>query len=146
MAQQKQKRKQKKTGLGPLGRVEMTVTRGGAGRVCRVQPDGPDNRRVSVADIKTCAAACGSHFFSPGAMRFFRSRVSEQAYADRKGGAFFVTSEMGPDRRRLFSVRHFRGGAKRGTSGACTIDTVGEFQGYKNSAAAHRVARKLAGA
>lgn len=98
---------------------------------------------VPMTDVKHCAKACGSHFFDPGAMRFFASRLPREAYADGRGGAYFVTSEKFegrgrvPDGARLFSIRHF-------SAQKCSIDTLGKFQQHRSLAAAKRVAQKIA--
>ena len=53
---------------------------------------------VSMSDIRACAKACGSHWFEPGAMRFFDSVSLVRANADGRGGAFFVTTEKRSER------------------------------------------------
>jgi hypothetical protein len=68
----------------------------------------------TISDIIQATRANGSHFFDPGAMRFFRSRVSEKVYSG-PGGVFFVTSERfeasnGWKAPRGYSVRQFVGG------------------------------------
>jgi hypothetical protein len=65
------------------------------------------------------------YWFEPGAMRFFRTRLPAEAYLGASGGvAYFITSEKGPDGRRLYSVRRY-------SFTEDTIDTVGAFQGYQ---------------
>ena len=46
----------------------------------------------------------GSHFFSPGAKRFFKSRGHWQVWQSRHGAAF-ITSEQGPHMARAYTVR-----------------------------------------
>jgi hypothetical protein len=92
---------------------------------------------VSVSDVKECAKVCSSHFFDRDTMRFFNSRIGEGAYYDGRGGAYFTTSEKGPDGRRGYSVRHYD--PKR-----CGVDTVGKFQGYHSMAAAQTAAKRMA--
>lgn len=103
-------------------------------RACKVT--GP----ASMFDVRKCAEACSSHWFDKGSMSFFGSRVGsggDPAYADGRGGAYFVSSEKRPrsnDPRR-YSVRHYAG---------CSIDTVGEFQGYSTKAQATKAAKAAA--
>lgn len=97
---------------------------------------------ATIRDVKQCAEHCGSHFFDPGALRFFDSRVSGDAYADRKGGAYFITSEQfrpstGAAFKRRYTVRKY-------DPKKCGVDTVGSFQQYASGAQAKRVAKKLA--
>lgn len=108
-----------------------------AGNWCKIKPGGPGNNRIGIADIKNCADACGSYFFAPKTMRFFKSRVSDVGFADGHGGAYFTTSEKGPDDVRRHSVRYY-------DSKRCNIKTIGEFQGYRSSASAKEAAKKLA--
>lgn len=92
--------------------------------------------------VQECAERCGSHWFEPSSMRFFRSRVGDNAYADGRGGAYFVSSEQfvpsrGPAERRMYSVRYY-------DPDKCSIETVGKFQQYGSNAAAQRVAKAIA--
>jgi len=70
--------------------------------------------RATMEDVKKCARVCGSHFFDPETMRFFKSRVGADAYFDGHLGAYFITSEQnrGP---RVYATRHFN---------ECTITTI----------------------
>jgi len=79
----------------------------------------------------------GKHFFSKDAMRFFKSRVSVNVHTG-PGGIFIVTSERFDwNSPRLYTVRK--------VSEDCSdVSTVGEFQGYRTSAAAHKEAERLA--
>lgn len=133
-----QSKKKKKKSSPDLGIARFDTVRGQ--QVCRVMPDGPAGVEIRTSDVERCAQACGSHWFEPGARRFFRSRPSHVAYADRRGGAFFVDSTRGPSDVRRYSVQRFTPGAH----GACNIRTVGEFQAYATSAAAHKVAKAAA--
>lgn len=81
------------------------------------------------------------HFFSRGAMRFFRSRVLPMVYQGR-GGIYFVTSEQfvsstGYVAPRKFSIRRFDP-----VSG--TITTAGAFNEIGTAREARAVARMLA--
>lgn len=98
---------------------------------------GSPGDRTFIHDVKECAQICKSHFFEKGAMRFFNSRVGETAYLDGRGGAYFVTSEKGPNNRRAYSVRHYN-------PERCAIDTVGEFQAYRTLAQADGAAKRIA--
>lgn len=78
----------------------------------------------------------GFHWFSQSAKRFFNSRWPDIAYRG-VGGEYFVTSErMDMDHKRLYTVRQALPDGQ--------IDTVGEFQAYRTSKAANKVARALA--
>jgi hypothetical protein len=91
--------------------------------------------------VKECAERCGSHWFEPGTMRFFKSRVGNQAFTDGRGGAYFVSSEQhsyrGQSDPRRYTVRYY-------DPGSCSIETIGKFQQYKTGAQATKVARKIA--
>lgn len=91
----------------------------------------------SIDDVKRCAEHCGSHWFEPGTMRFFNSRLFDRIYRDGRGGAYFVTSEKGPNGIRGYSVRHY-------SPEKCQINTIGKFQKYSSGAAAKAVAEKIA--
>ena len=91
---------------------------------------------LTILAVKQRNAANGGCWFEPGAMRFFHTRVSEQVYPTARG-TFFVTSERGPDEVRRFSVRF-----AAITDGS--VETVGEFQAYRTSRAAHTAARRAA--
>lgn len=79
------------------------------------------------------------YFFSEGAMRFLKSRISAIAYKTQDGTkAFFVTSEKCCTEPRLYSVRVF-------DFATLGVNTVGEFQEYKSRSAAVARAKKEAG-
>ena len=85
--------------------------------------------------IKRAAIGAGSHWLDPASMRFFNSRLGQTVYPI-PGGALFISSErFDYSSPRLYSVR------------SCTwdgcIDTVGEFQQYATSTAAHSAASRL---
>ena len=92
----------------------------------------------STDDIMDANRRAGSHFFDADTMRFFKSRVSPQAYAGRLGFLYFLTSERNLDQPREYSVRLFDPEQPAG------IETVGEFGQYTTSAAAHKAARTMA--
>lgn len=117
----------------PTGREgkRCEITSGGGER-------GTPGARIDIRDIKECATRiCGSHFFDSDTMRFFNSRVAETAYLDGKGGAYFTTSEKGPNGIRAYSVRHY-------DPERCGVETVGKFQGYKSMGAAQTAAKRAA--
>jgi len=91
----------------------------------------------SIADIR-CAhenRRHGGHWFEPGTIRFFQSRISETTYCGR-GGVFFVSSEKPPHGPRRFTVRRF-------VVRTWDIDTVGPFC-ESTSYAAHQQAKQYA--
>lgn len=86
----------------------------------------------TVEEIKAANAKSGYHFFSPGAMRFFRSRVLPGVIQ----GCFFITSEQfDTSSPRLYTIR------RAGLGGG--VETVGNFQHYKTADAARRAAARL---
>jgi hypothetical protein len=72
-----------------------------------------------IEQIKEASDRAGSHFFSRGAMGFFRSRVLSYVFHG-KGGIYFVTSEKGPNEVRAFTIRKFN-------PVDADIDTFGPF-------------------
>ena len=111
------------------------------GKKCEIRATGIRRgfRAVDISDVKYCATEiCKSHWFDADSMRFFKSRVSSAAYADGKGGAYFVSGERGPSGPRAYSVRHY-------DPQRCGIETIGEFQGYRTKRQAENAAKDLAG-
>jgi len=101
----------------------------------------PMNGVWDMYEIKRANVAAGWHFFEPGTLRFFRSRIGETVYQG-PGGVYFVTSEQFEDSRgnraeRLYTVRQFFPDSGK-------VETVGEFNvsGYST---AHRRAKRAAG-
>lgn len=90
----------------------------------------------------------GSHFFSPGAMRFFASRVTSSGWRVRSAGwdhvDILVTSERNTlgDYPRRYTVRVFVF-SDCGRKVERYEDSAG-FQGYGTSASANRAARRVA--
>jgi hypothetical protein len=72
----------------------------------------------TINQIKRANKAAGCHWFNPGALEFFKSRVEPNVWpvAD---GAYFASSECGPDGRRKWSVRF--------ADAQGSIDTVADF-------------------
>lgn len=86
---------------------------------------------ATVADVKAANQATGGHWFDPGSMRFFRTKI----VSELMGGRFFVTSETGPTERTLFTIRE---GKPDGD-----VDTIGEFQQYSTRGDALKAVREL---
>lgn len=83
------------------------------------------------------------YFFSPGAMRFFDSRVlwSTAKYADN-GCAYFITSERYDYATpRLYTIR--RMDSEPMENGIRDIQTIGEFQQYETAAQAKAALKNL---
>ena len=60
----------------------------------------------TIERIKGAHKRSGGYFFSAGAMRGFKSRVSNIVYQG-PGGVYFVTSERGPGGVRFYTARKF---------------------------------------
>jgi len=95
----------------------------------------------TIDQVKDLAADCGSHFFEPATMRFFRSRVCTEVEPLTSGGALFVTSEQfvsshGEASPRLYTVRLIN---RNGNFKEC-----GSFQQYPSKATAVRAMRHIA--
>ena len=93
--------------------------------------------RISIDDIRRAAERNGSHWFEPGTMRFFRSRLAQVGYVSKQDDtvAYFVSSEQyravsGELLPRRYSVRRVDL-----TTG--NVRTVGEFQAFASSPSAH---------
>ena len=111
---------------------------------------------TTMADVRDANAAIDHHFFEPGTLRFFASRVLGELIS----GAFFVTSEQ---RHAPFCDKsHGARGQERTPGGGAVgsgcdtrrytirkvyprgaIGTVGEFQQYATAKAAKAEAREL---
>jgi hypothetical protein len=91
----------------------------------------------TVEQIKQANAEAGQHWFDPGALRFFSSRVSGPVV----GGRYFISSEKftsvatGLSDPRKYTIRV--------ADDDGSIDTVGEFQQYTTKRAALTAARAL---
>lgn len=85
-----------------------------------------------------------THFFDPGAKRFFRSRIGSNAYPTANPFVtYFVTSEQFEDSRgrrepRCYTVRSY-------DWRTADISTVGEFQRYATGRTAALAAKRMAG-
>ena len=93
-------------------------------------------------DIRAIADHAGSPFFSPGAMRRFRSRTLDGVVAldghDAVPGArfMFVTSEVFGDDPRHYTVRMATLGAVRDGRPSVDICSVGDYYGTAREARA----------
>lgn len=75
------------------------------------------------------------YWFSPGAMRFFKSRLGSEVLPVPDGWLFVSSERFDDNTPRLYTIR------KMDQYGE--ISEVGEFQQYTSSAAAKRVMRRL---
>lgn len=100
--------------------------------------------------VERMADAAGSHFFSPAALRFFKSRVGSYAYQDPAGRLFFTTSEQPPHGLRGYSVRVAydprtgRGPDAQAGRAGFTVDSLGPLLALDSTQEAQRMARALA--
>lgn len=103
------------------------------------QKKGNTMKEIGIEEvIKAYNPGPGRHWFDADTMRFFRTQLSGSAF-EGPGGTYFVSSDKHPCRSgwcRRYSVRQFAGEGE--------IETLGEFGGYKNGAAAKRAAIKAA--
>jgi hypothetical protein len=95
---------------------------------------------MTIDDIRRANAHAGKFFFSPGALRFFASRIG-RAVHEGPGGIYFITSEQfetsnGWRDARRYTVRQF-------CPVTGEVDTVGPFN-VQTRAQAARLARQLA--
>ena len=89
-------------------------------------------RFVPMADVKSASLAAGSHWFEPGSMRFFRTRLPLLGKMDDAGRVWFTSSEAPRGEDRKYSVRVF-------TPQTGFVQTYGTFHSYTSSRAAQRV-------
>lgn len=86
----------------------------------------------TIAEVKLANHASGYHWFEPGTMRFFRSRIAPGVI----GGRYFISSEQFDDGSpRLYTVREARPDG--------SIEDASEFQEFTTLAAARRHAHAL---
>jgi hypothetical protein len=104
-------------------------------------------------DIKRANADAGQHWFEPGALRFFRSRIGDTVYpAPAQRVTYFVSSEQfvgsrGDAAPRKYSIRKVYWGGwypdgREHVRG--DVDTAGEFQAYDSGSTARRHAAAMA--
>lgn len=91
----------------------------------------PETGWSSMEHLRSCNDRRGHHYFEPGTLRFFKSRIGETIY----GGRYFTTSEQGPNMPRRYSVREAMPDA--------SVQTIGEFQAFATGAQAIAAARRL---
>ena len=86
----------------------------------------------SMEQVRQANASLGHHWFEPSTLRFFNSRIGGRLY----GGRYFISSERYNERyNRLYTVRIANSDG--------SIDTVGDFQGFKTRAQAQRHIQSL---
>lgn len=95
-------------------------------------------------EIQDANRTAGYHWFSPGSMRFFRTRIYPEVYQGT-GGVYFITSDAAgfrPENGREYNVRSF----DPGTSQTGTAQDGKEAaKGFKTKISAVRCACRLAG-
>lgn len=100
----------------------------------------------TIDDIKQAAYRGGSHWFDPGTMRFFASRVSSHVFIVDERRTLFVSSEDSGIGGRRYSVRlAVTGTDTRESDGreilTFRVETLGDFQGYGKRETALRKAK-----
>ena len=88
---------------------------------------------MTLADVRAANKAAGHHWFSRATMRFFGTRIETTVYKNR----CFVTSELPPHGGRRYSVRRAMPDG--------SIETIGEFCGYRWLEDARIAARLVSG-
>jgi len=96
---------------------------------------------IDIDYIKTANKVRGFFFFEPATLRGFSSRIMADVF-EGPGGIFFVTSEKRrgfrcEDGERLYTVRRFN-------KATGSVDTEGEFQGFRTRKQALSRARECA--
>jgi hypothetical protein len=86
---------------------------------------------VAIDEIRSASLAAGSNWFTPGAMRFFRTRLPRTGRRDSAGKIWFVSSEAMRYGPRRYSVRVF-------CPQTGQVNTHGDFRSYATAAAARR--------
>jgi len=87
---------------------------------------------MTITQIEEANRRAGFNFFESETMRFFKCRIHQRVYSH----GFFVSSEKGPDDIRRYTIR------RANQNGS--IETIGGFQHFSESATAHHVAKCLA--
>ena len=105
----------------------------------------------TVYDVRHNSNESGGFFFSPGAMRFFDSRLlsgyfKRKPVGDEIEAGYFVTSERYAysGMPRTYTVREYIRFPRKGEEDGVDIRTVDEFYQMSTPAAAKRAAKKLA--
>jgi len=76
---------------------------------------------MSLHNFKDLNRQKGFHFFLSDTTRFFNSKISNWDFDT----GYFITSEKGPNGKRGYTLR-------RGNFETGIVETIGEFQEYKN--------------
>ena len=93
-------------------------------------------KTISIDQIKYLNKQKGMYWFSPDTLRFFHSRVSQNAYVVN-GMAYFISSEQRKsDTPRKYTIR-------KANLESGDICTVGEFQAYDSNAQAMSALKML---
>ena len=99
----------------------------------------------TLEEIKARHKATGGHWFDPGALRFFSSRLSSKVFPV-DGGALFITSEQFQGMY-LAGGRYVKSEPRRYSIRFCSdggeIETVGTFQEYRSLTAARHAAKRI---
>jgi len=90
---------------------------------------------VSIDEIRAASLAAGNHWFSPGSMRFFRTRLPRTGTRDTTGKIWFISSEAMRGGPRRYSVRVF-------CPQTGQVDTHGDFHSHKTADAARRAMKR----
>lgn len=93
---------------------------------------GEDTVFENIAQVKAANKAIHEYWFEPETMRFFATKLESGLI----GGCYFVTSESFPTGPRRATIRQANPDG--------SIETVGDFGGYRDVQAALRAAWKLA--
>jgi len=111
----------------------------------------PFDQILGVSDLKTTADRLGNFFFTPGAMRFFNSRVDWKLFRVDDSRGYFVTSEKYDgynstySERRKWTVRQYAVVRDHDGRDRLEIDSVGTFQGFASLEGARTHAEALQG-
>ena len=105
----------------------------------------PFEQILTVADLETTADRLGNFFFTPGAMKFFNSRIGYRLYNVDDSHGYFVTSEKMDGGRRYWTVRQYKVIRESDWRDILDIDQASEFQAYASAKGAERRAEELQG-
>ena len=86
---------------------------------------------ISMDSIRAAVESAGSQWFSPTAMRFFRTRLPQSGLRDGRGRLWFVSSEASSRGVRRYNVRCF-------SIADGSVSTHGDFQVHATRRAATR--------
>ena len=92
-------------------------------------------KRLVMRDIMDLNRKAGQHWFSEDTKKFFKSKWPED-HVGLVNNQFFISSEKSPWDDRKYSIRKFSGKTK-------TVDTIGEFGGFKTKSQAERHLQKI---